>query len=863
MDMDDPWGSPWAEEEVRIRHDLESKKSDTEVRPTTPVRTTTLALEKKTTSPWDDVDDDAFGGWSAIPEGDNGALGLDGMDEDWQGDAEAKAPLKENLPSADSWNNDLSIPERVMPQLSPSLMPKFADVARHPSPDPWAMDFQSDTRASLSEASEGVRDALDLMAVSVGEEVFTRQAIEPVPEELLSGGSITPHDDSARSEIAGLQNGGDILEASSAGGNPETAAEIRDSELVSSRPSSSPSEHSHHDGNLHESPRTSIDDEPKRPQVPRKVSSKIQELVEHFDGLAKPAEGSELLQGTRDSTQEPRQAPVSEDLQEEDRHTASDALPEQEDDMDDFGDFEEGNSEAGESVAGEPVESFVPIEKNTNTVQESRGVQEKGFLPKEDNIPVTFDIDTSALDTMYSSNEFTPSTERIFIPDRDLDNTLSSTDQRKTWYRISRYGTKRKHDAGDDDNYVRITWAQSHVRQDTLKIVARWIEEDRISGRVILGGKNKGVSGFGWNDAKAAPIPIAQAFAAKQGKKPEPLPTPLPEVPREWPKGLVRKASASKTRSPSSRRRSSVKSLSVSGHSAVPDNPVATFGWNTPSAPGQKVDTLESKVPTPASAEVQSPPRQSRPSHRSTSSIPSLAVNTEQNTPPVATLRARPPPVSKVDVPVLPNLSLSNLKDEEEDDWGEMVSSPVIATAPTLPAVSRSKGHKPSQSSSETLPTIVDIPRSPISAISQASPQQSVQKPSSKNFDKILTSKTVAVPAYPSQKQEVHQREKDFSVVLSPVSTASATMVPSSPSSTADPWDLSFFDTPVLPVKTTPVATPKTTAHKSAVPKNVKFNEPSPVASKNKWKSKDEIEQDVTVQRVVKGLPDLSYMLRR
>lgn len=860
--MDDPWGSPWAEEEVRIHHDLESKKSDAEARPTTPVRATTLALEKKTTSPWDDIDDGGFGGWAAIPEGDNGALGLDGTDEDWQENTEARPQLKQNLPSADSWNNDLSTPERVMPQLSPSLMPKFADVSRQPSPDPWATEFQSDTQTSLAEVSEGIGDALGAReAVSADQENSTGQVIRLVSEELLSGGSTTPHDDLARGKLAGLQGVGDALEGSLVGGKSETAAQIRDTELVSSRPSSSPSEHSHHDGNLHESPRTSIDDEPKRPQVPRKVSSKIQELVEHFDGLAKPAEVPGSFQGTYDSTQEAGQAPVPEDVQDENHHASPGTMLEPEDDIDDFGDFEEGNSEAEESVTGEPVESFVPVKESPSTIQEARSVQEKAFLTKEDHIPFTFDIDTSALDTIYSSNEFTPSTEKVFIPDRDLDNTLSSTEQRKTWYRISRYGTKRKHDTGDDENYVRATWAQSHVRQDTLKIVARWIEEDRISGRVILGGKNKGVSGFGWNDAKASPIPIAQAFAAKQGKKPEPLPAPLPEVPREWPKGLVRKGSTSKTRSPPSRRRSSVKSLSVSGNSAVPDNPVATFGWNTPSAPGQKVEKLESKVPLSATAKTQSPPRESRFSHRSTSSVPSLVINTQQKNPLVAAPTVRPPPVSKVEVPILPSLSVSNLKNEDEDDWGEMVSSPVVATAPTLPATSKSKGHKPSQSFNGTPPTIVDIPRSPIS---QAGLQQPVQKPSSsKSFDEILAPKAMIVPENPPQKQEVDGLKTDLSMVSSPVSTASAAAVPSNSASTCDPWDLSFFDAPVLPVKETPAVTPKTSVPKSPAPKNVKFNDPSPVVGNSKWKSKEEIEQDAIVQKVVKGLPDLSYMLRR
>ena len=143
----------------------------------------------------------------------------------------------------------------------------------------------------------------------------------------------------------------------------------------------------------------------------------------------------------------------------------------------------------------------------------------------------------------------------------------------------------RKHTSGNDENYVRATWPQSHVREQTLKTVSRWMEEDRISGRGALGGGSKGSSIFGWNDPNSPAVPLASAFAAKQGKKLTPVPSSVeggPEVPREWSKGLVRDRSTSKSRSsPKTKRQSSTKSASVSDdHKTSPQAPVANFGWN-------------------------------------------------------------------------------------------------------------------------------------------------------------------------------------------------------------------------------------------------------------------------------------------
>jgi len=83
MAMDDPWGSPWADE-TQTPHPIKLKENGFAFKPTTPVKAASLALEQKTSSPWDDPDDDGFGEWAVgTPEKKEKGLGLDGADDGW------------------------------------------------------------------------------------------------------------------------------------------------------------------------------------------------------------------------------------------------------------------------------------------------------------------------------------------------------------------------------------------------------------------------------------------------------------------------------------------------------------------------------------------------------------------------------------------------------------------------------------------------------------------------------------------------------------------------------------------------------------------------------------------------------------
>lgn len=57
-----------------------------------------------------------------------------------------------------------------------------------------------------------------------------------------------------------------------------------------------------------------------------------------------------------------------------------------------------------------------------------------------------------------------------------------------------------KHNSGDGDDYVRVTWSKSKVRADVCDIVNRWVKEGRFSVSDAIGGGRSYGAIFGWGD---------------------------------------------------------------------------------------------------------------------------------------------------------------------------------------------------------------------------------------------------------------------------------------------------------------------------------------------------------------------------
>jgi hypothetical protein len=931
IDMDDPWGSPWADEIPKHLNDpnpVKTEKRDEEEKPKTPVTASSVALKEQTNSPWAD-DDDGFGEWAAVPSEElkERELGFDGAADGWDTREENghKAVLKDDSSGLTlAWNDTATITQDGTPRLAPITLPKSAELARQPSPDPWATetalnDVNKVEDEKSSEPGEKAIKALHNISVPVedappADQVpHTGNELLPEKEDLIPEKSTSEDGNDKRADIASTEPHKEELRPTEI---PNGNAEGQEADPGSSRPSSSPSDHSRQDEILQESPRTSFDEELKRPQMPRKASSKVQELVQYFDGRAKQDE-EPIVDVTRE--------PVTSG------ETEKDAKPDEEDDGDDdFGDFEDGQSEIEEPVLEIKAESTAsPLVENPATALPKESSQDVSLspnrAPKMVYGPVKFSVDTSLLSKLYPDAEGKRSpdavAEKIFIPDTIPQDSFSSTAQRKTWYRVSRYGSMRKHNSGDDENHVRVNWPQSQVRVDTLKIVARWIEEDRLSGRVVLGGGSNGSSIFGWNDSKAKPVPLSTALAAKKGKTNPgiPAPKPSPEIPREWPKSLVKDRSAPKSRSPSkaqqrssaksvisdeakpapqaavaspsnARRQSSTKSSRVSEEvKPAPKIPVASFGWSTAPEteesfeettadlkPGdldwiQQLNIQSAITGSVTTAKVAPIPKKAPPSSlTSTHSTPppskSAEVRQANFTQPSAFddlsgLDSAPLPAKKTAPPSLhPSLPISNLTNDD-DDWGEMVSSPVASSQPALPSTKVLR-HKKSQSLLGGAFSFA-FQKSSSPKETQASHSGRGHK-AAMSFDEILSPKI--------RSPTMATNTNTFANIFAPTSalftnsTDQTTMTSVLPASTGtiDPWasaDFSFFDSAPAPPKPKPVLAP---VPKAAPAKTANFGSPIQVPPSG-WnhKSREDLEQDKIVQSVVKGLPDLSYMLRR
>ncbi|EPE27942.1 hypothetical protein GLAREA_04733 [Glarea lozoyensis ATCC 20868] len=915
--MDDPWGSPWADDANLTQPNKAFVKGNDEpdrtAPPTLKFKVSGSNLAQQSNNPfWKDAgaeqDDDGFGNWADVPA--NTGVGLDSAIDGWGGNTGSmgnsrldKLTPRSDDGSAVSWGDTSLAQENFVARPAPSLSINAANVVRQPSPDPWAFNELSSTQSDSHDDGdqELQQDDIKNSAMAIDLDVNDSKLVDRELQTLTDNQAEIFSDVNETVEPAVVLE--DKQNSTSSAETPEIPEEedkplsdatiepirssiTQDVAPSSSRPSSAPSDESRQDGRFAESPRTSLDDEPKRLQMPRQAS-KVHQLVEHFDTLAK-REGTPELQDGRvsaggesttsanDKQEDLDDNETYEQKVESDRATQDEDGNENEED-DDFGDF--GDFEEGDFDGDQPEAAQIFQQSESDLVSDEAANINQTDSPATSPEPVEFSPNVVLLNDMYPDLVANLVPEKIFIPDVVPHDSFSSVEERKMWYRLSRYGPMRKHESGDDENYVRINWAKSSVREETLKVVARWIEEDRISGRVVLGGGSKAGSIFGWNDPKSKPASIAAAFAERNPRKKKSSIVSLPptEIPREWPTGLVRDRSTSKGRSASKpRRRSSVKPAKVvddidSGRVPALTTPVVDFGWSSNATLGNDQRTANQ-------------PHSSHNASESTSSFTYMSGNSSP-TPLQAptTKRASFKSLSHSITPtsynavaesrqqnsILPVSTTSSIQPSKpagvalaaDDDWGEMVASPVVASAPTLPI--QESVHKTFQAADNILS--VD------KAAASASMKADQSHPPRSSMDQILIPTPVSTqttsgdpPLAFAFDSSMSSTKQEASPLPFPDSKTAAAI---SQAGSSDPWasaDFSFFDT--APSISAPALAPKPQKKPVAVsvpprsgPTSIM---PAPAISKTR-RSKEEMEQDKIVESIISGLPDLSYMLKR
>lgn len=694
--MEDPWGSPWATNDTNTTLEPTIPRSTLEL----PSRTLTRQRSFSTASPWA-ADDDGLDDWAAAGSGlalPTPAATSSSIWAGWGGENTLNSSQTQLTPTPRAREGSLGMhspswPAAASPGLPPSKTisrrSSSRSLFRQPSPDPWAVEF-SENRLSLPtpalvSAEQAAFSTLDRHEEE-NEEDLAKLKEDQSPADAPKEAEETQDRETPQpSDKTRVEDVDPVTATREEVVNREDGDGTNTRSLSGSR-QSSVSADSHHEDRP-DSPITSMDEDAKdRPQMPRRASAKVQELVHMYDEMVKPNENALSVPSAAGG----RQRSTS--------RGAASIRSARTEDLSDFGDFEDaesldsappsrkpsvggsprpGSSRAGRARSASKASLRAPsITKSSAPapIPEERSNVFQDLRAKFG--PVRFTPDLESIDKLYDVAKL--DAEQPSAKDYSLDavegiinDSFSSVSERKTWYRISRPGSMRRHDLGDDDNYRRVTWPVSRVREETNKIVRRWMEEGSYSGGHPSFGGSTSVKGgaFNW-DTKAEPLSMDQIFGKRKSAQP-PKAAPAP-VPR--PLSLQPKSAAAHSRDLSADVKSlpprspGVISLPSPSPLSIPGPPKSpAFGWST----------MTDGSATPASSRPPSRAvRQSLdvPSSRFGSSTGVTAGIQEPES--RHSLQLAPPPSA-------PSVSSNALvEDENEEEWGEMVASPMESSRP-------------------------------------------------------------------------------------------------------------------------------------------------------------------------------------
>ncbi|KAI1802932.1 hypothetical protein F4811DRAFT_526963 [Daldinia bambusicola] len=847
--MDDPWGSPWALPETTSKNDPPIPSPPKSLLSPPPRAFFGSTSNFQTQSPW--ATEDAHGEWTGTEQADVAANVVD-----WGVWAEPSPLISQPSPRPDDFGKRSSVALPSSAATSPGLRPlprsRTSSVYRHHSPDPWAAEVSFQDRKGDSSTPV---NALGINNVDTQQELVEAPVSIVQTQDGTDGQATREDEDDIRIEESDqiLAAESQVWEFPSPSSSPRTqkrqdsgfsSAPKVDAQDTLSRPPSALSLDSSRGADRQDSPITSIDDDTKSrlQKTSRKASGKVQELVGMYDGLAKPA-GEDPSRSTRlelPKTENRGRSPSQA------RSTGGDA---------DFGDFEDVQSEDARP-ASDLNKPSSPLRRSSSPAPRSGDISIEGHVqkPSERKVasaaitsapvqqiidkygPIRFDVDFQLVDKVFPGiaqdlKEDDNARDGSGVPDQIIKDSFTTISERKTWYRLSRYGPMRKHDLGDDDNYHRVEWSTSRLHNDVIKIVRRWMEEDSISGRVTLGAGVR-TSVFNW-DSSAAPVDLGEVFARKTSA------THLRNT------SLPSKHNLEKPAHPTSPIKSPIKPPD-----AVPDTPrpssVPSFNW---------------------SSDVKSSP--TTQSISSSNDGVDRTINIRQ--PGVKTVTIETTSHTAMRAPALINQGEPNKESEEDDDdWGEMVSSPrgesqqgsalateSISKTNSTPLVSTNNASNAKNMSIINEKNIETAQRGSTAPglstlIPEAIPppaQGSTQSPS-------LTVETPKVNSWPAV---------DFSVFEG--------VSPQTPkSSRQDTWpftDLSIFESPASGSTPALMHSPNSKSKLNSGPRANNTDMSKVKTAKAPLKAvlgpienmTRKQEEDDIVKSIVQNLPDLSYML--
>ncbi|WKT40791.1 hypothetical protein QSH57_005597 [Fusarium oxysporum f. sp. vasinfectum] len=684
-----------------------------------------------------------------------------------------------------------------------------------------------------------------------------------------------------------------------------------------------------------------------RPPALRQPSNKVSELVEMYDDMAKSShstspidpsmrkvsDNASVQDVTIDMKPDAKVEIVSEETLDQDENVMENGIaesPKDEDqgqtDSDSWSDFESPMKEAQQDEAKQPeveVSKEQPTVTTTDTASHEETSKEPAPAPpKPPSEP--FAIDMTKLDDIFPSIETSfPSPEPI--PDVIIDDSFTSISERKAWYLMSRPGSMRKHNLGDDENYVRVGWGNSQVREQAIRIVRRWMEEDSITGRVVLGrrGGAAGAKIFNWDSsAPSTEISISellarknhsrQASAASKGTVASPTAAAFGWGSNPIPSPTVAAPSSAPRTSTTSEPRSSVETSPVEATKTSPVSKTKAPPLASPPRPRITEEPPSPIKPTPLKP-TNRPISITQPLHFPAS--PTISEPQSPLNPPSFLSTNRPVSVSQAPTSPLaqPPTNAGWGEDDDDDDWGDMVSSPTAETNggfTSMDAIVDSSSNDIKDHTSQ--PSITA--QSPLDDIVQSAPQSEIVTNGRPSTDTLPLPSQSSAPNHaqsPTDPWNIsalqgiassHSRSTTVDLTASPVkslipnhsrsttidlgtprpplaSLASANLISNKAKSpieqankvsTWDSWGLGLLDDSNKPVRPKEdgmfasqqlqAPTPLDTFKDMASPKK-----PRPVSLPVPPRPKPAIESfkdDEIVANILRDLPDLSYMLR-
>ncbi|KAI0119584.1 hypothetical protein F4814DRAFT_247450 [Daldinia grandis] len=848
--MDDPWGSPWALPETTAKNDPPTPSPPKNLLSLPPRAFFGSASNFQSQSPW--ATEDGLRDWTGTEQADVAANAID-----WGVWAEPSSLISQPSPKPDEFGKRSSVALPSSAATSPGLRPlprsRTSSVYRRHSPDPWATEVPLHDRKDDSSTpvnALGISSADSQHELSKPSMLAVQKQdtanIQEIKEDNTKKSEQTPAGGSQVWELPSPSSG--IQKRQDSGSVSAPKIDIQD---ALSRPPSTISLNSSNGLDHQDSPITSIDEDTRsrRQNSHRKGSSKVQELVGMYDGLTnipteEPSASARLELPSRETRTKSRSPSRV-------RSTGGDT---------DFGDFEDVRSEDGEPGFNSntplvaPRRSYTPTPRSEDTSTKCDISEPSGqntapaatiSVPVQQLIdkfgPIQFDIDSQLVDKLFPDlaqdlKEDGNARESSDVPDHIIKDSFTTISERKTWYRLSRYGSMRKHDLGDDDNYHRVEWPTSRLHGDVIKIVRRWMEEDSISGRVTLGAGIR-TSVFNW-DSSAAPVDLGKVFARKTYTT-HSRNTSLPAANH----ALERPAHSASPHSKAVPIKSPIKPPDMTPKSRPASIP--GFNWSS--------DTTSSPI-THSIASNDDGGDHVSSAHRA------ISVTTAAET----TIHAA------IQAPAQLSQGEAN-EENEEDDWGEMVSSPRVESHPgstliiqpinntnsSLLTSARSAANTPT---TDTKGVSMAQSRSLMSKLSILIPQNTPPPAQNSSQPASLTVKTPKTSPWPtigsstfegvsaqtprSSRQDTWPLA-DFSVFESPaLGSTPALMHSSIPNSKLD---LDSLDRSTVQASTKEIKSPGAPLKAVLGPIEDKI---------------DKRDQENVAKSIVQNLPDLSYMLR-